>query len=194
MNLLYYKNRYFGDRIFVSNDELINDFRNNGIKINRKINENIIIDYNQLDSIELLKLICDKVFFFQEEDVKNSSIKNMLYKDKLIYQDFYKISQIESYLYRLINEKVNRTLIFTDLFSDKNNPNNITLEQKTELINNLDNDIIYLSDNIILITYKVYLPWLWECRKEKINYLKKLSKIDSSIKTYYLKNKWDFKN
>ena len=194
MNLLYYKNRYFSDKLFISKYELLDDFRNNGIKINRKINDDISGNYNQLESIELLRLICDKVFFFQDKDIKNSSIKNMLYKDKLIYQDFYQISQIESYLYRLINDKVNRTLIFTGIFSDKNNPDNITLEQKTELINNLDNDIIYLSDNIILITYKVYLPWLWDCRKDKINYLKKLSKLDSSIKTYYLKNKWDFKN
>jgi len=122
MNLFYYKKRYFSDKLFISKYELLDDFRNNGIKMNKKINDDVSSNYNQLESIDLLKLICDKVFFFQDEDIKNSSIKNMLYKDKLIYQDFYQILQIESYLYRLINEKVNRTLIFTGIFSDKNNP------------------------------------------------------------------------
>ena len=70
----------------------------------------------------------------------------------------------------------------------------ITIEQKTELINNLDNDIIYLSSNIILIRYQVYLPWLWVCRINPFENLKNLSNLDSNINTYYLKNKWNFMN
>ena len=61
------------------------------------------------------------------------------------------------------------------------------MKQKEELINNMDNDIIYLSDNIILIRYQIFLPWLWKCRSDPINQLKLL---DSS--TYHLQNKWIF--
>jgi hypothetical protein len=200
MNLLHYKNIYFPNQLFISQNDLLDNFRNIGIKNNHSINPEINNQYNEFKSIDLLKLVSDKVFFFQDNlNIKNSSIKNMLYQNNLFYQDFYKTSNIESYLYRLINENVNRTLIFftegeQNEFAQKNNINNITVEQKTELINNLDNDIIYLSSNIILIRYQVYLPWLWICRINPFENLKNLSNLDSNINTYYLKNKWNFMN
>jgi|UniRef100_A0A6C0IWF5 hypothetical protein len=200
INLLHYKNIYFSDQLFISQNDLLDDFRNIGIKNNHSINPEINNLYNESKSIDLLKLISDKVFFFQDDpNIKNSSIKNMLYQNKLFYQDFYKNSNIESYLYRLINENVNRTLIFftegkCNEFAHKNNMNNITLPQKIELINNLDNDIVYLSSNIILIRHQVYLPWLWTCRDNPFENLKNLSNSYNNIKTYYLKNKWNFMN
>jgi hypothetical protein len=198
INLLHYKNIYFSNQLFISQNDLLDNFRNIGIKNNHSINPEITNRYNEFKSIDLLKLISDKVFFFQDDpNIKNSSIKNMLYQNKLFYQDFYKISNIESYLYRLINENVNRTLIFFTTgkyneFAQKNNMNNITPEQKIELINNLDNDIIYLSSNIILIRHQVYLPWLWTCRYNPFENLKNLSNSCNNIRTYYLENKWDF--
>ena len=200
MNLLHYKNIYFPNQLFISQNDLLDNFRNIGIKNNHSINPEINNQYNEFKSIDLLKLVSDKVFFFQDNlNIKNSSIKNMLYQNNLFYQDFYKTSNIESYLYRLINENVNRTLIFftegeQNEFAQKNNISNITIEQKTELINNLDNDIIYLSSNIILIRYQVYLTWLWVCRINPFENLKNLSNLDSNINTYYLKNKWNFMN
>ena len=113
----------------------------------------------------------------------------MLYQRELFYQDFKNESQIESYLYRLINEEVNRLLIFINDFDNKNCLNKITKQQKEELINNMDNDIIYLSDNIILLRYQTFLPWLWEC---KINPFDKLKNLP--LKIYSLENKWDFSN
>jgi len=129
INLLHYKNIYFSDQLFISQNDLLDDFRNIGIKNNHSINPEINNLYNESKSIDLLKLISDKVFFFQDDpNIKNSSIKNMLYQNKLFYQDFYKNSNIESYLYRLINENVNRTLIFftegkCNEFAHKNNMN-----------------------------------------------------------------------
>ena len=84
---------------------------------------------------------------------------------------------------------VNRMLIFTGNFSNKNNTKLISLEQKEELINNINNDIIYLSDNIILIRYQVFLPWLWKCRSNPIEQLDNLK-----VTKYYLQNKWNFSN
>ena len=191
IDLNYYKKVYFADNIFVSTNEILEDFRTNGIKNNRKINDKFNNKYSELKSTELLKLLCDKIFFYQDENIKNSSIKNMLYSNNLIYQDFYKVSNIESYLYRLINENINRTLIFIGKFADKNCPNRVLNTQKEELIDNLDNDIIYLNDNIILIKYKVYLPWLWKCRE---NTFENLNNLDNNITIYHLKNKWNFSN
>ena len=191
IDLLYYKNKYFENNIFILKKKLLDDFRNNGIKENKQINNNYI-NYYQLNSMDLLKLISDKVFFFKTEN--NNSIKNMLYQNKIFYQVFNQESQLESYLYRLINESVNRTLIFIEKFSNKNHPNRISKESIEELINNMDNDIIYLSNQIILIRYQVYLPWLWECRNNPFQYLKKLNNLDSKIKTYHLLHQWDFDN
>lgn len=190
IDLIYYKKVYFSDNIFVSTNEILEDFRTIGIKNRRKINENFTGEYNELKSTDLLKLLSDKIFFYQNENVKNNSIKNMLYSNNLIYQDFYKVNNIESYLYRLINENINRTLIFIGEFSNKNCPSRISKIQKDELINNIDNDVIYLNNNIILIKYKVYLPWLWKCRK---NTFENLNNLDN-ISIYHLKNKWDFSN
>ena len=53
----------------------------------------------------------------------------------------------------------------------------------------MDNDIIYLSDNIILLRYQSFLPWLWEC---KINPFDKLKNL--SLKIYSLEHKWNFSN
>ena len=127
MNLLHYKNIYFPNQLFISQNDLLDNFRNIGIKNNHSINPEINNQYNEFKSIDLLKLVSDKVFFFQDNlNIKNSSIKNMLYQNNLFYQDFYKTSNIESYLYRLINENVNRTLIFLtegeqNEFAKKNN-------------------------------------------------------------------------
>ena len=192
-NLNYFKNKYFSNQLLISKMELLDYFRNEGMTKNYKINPDIT-DYNLLSSIDLIKLISDKVFFFNKSKEQNTSIKNMLYGNKIYYQDFQKELQIESYLYRLINEKINRVLIFVNNFSKKNSSHNISKEQKQELINNMDNDIIYLSDQIILIRYQVYLPFLWNCRKEPFEYLKNVSNLDNTIKTYHLKNKWDFTN
>ena len=194
INLVYYKKKYFNDNIFISKNEILNDIRNIGLKENKKVNKDII-DYQILSSIEILKIISDKVFFFNKNNKNESkSIKNMLYQNSIFYQDFNKESQIESYLYRLINEEINRTLIFFDNFSEKNCPNRISKVCIIELINNMDNDIIYLSDQIILIRQQVYLPWLWNCRKNPFLYLKNLPILDKKITTYRLKNKWNFSN
>jgi hypothetical protein len=192
IDLVYYKKKYFTNNIVVTKNELLNDIRNIGLKENKKINQNNL-DYQSISSINLLKIICDKLFFYND-DKFNNSIKNMLYKNSLFYQDFRQEKQIESYLYRLINEKINRTLIFIGNFSNKNHQNKISKDSIIELINNMDNDIIYLSTQIILIRYQVYLPWLWHCRINPFEYLKNLNKIDNTIKIYYLKNKWDFNN
>jgi hypothetical protein len=192
IDLIYYKKNYFNNNVFVTKNELLNDIRNIGLKENKKINKNIL-DYNSISSIDLLKIISDKVFFY-DDDKSNSSIKNMLYQNYLFYQDFHQETQIESYLYRLINEKINRTLIFVGNFSNKNHQDRISKDSILELRNNMDNDIIYLSTQIILIRYQVYLPWLWGCRKNPFEYLKNLNKIDNKIKIYYLKNHWTFNN
>ena len=144
------------------------------------------INYKNYHPLDLLKILSDRVLFY---NVESSSIKNMLYANKLFYQVFEKECQIESYLYRVINEKVNRMLIFTGNFSCKNNAKLISIEQKEELINNINNDIIYLADNIILIRYQVFLPWLWKCRSNPIEQLENLN-----VKKYNLKNKWSFSN
>ena len=185
INLNSYKKKYFSDKIFTSSNDLLDHFRNFGIKNNLTINEENI-KYKDYDAIDLLSILSDKVFFYK---VKSSSIKNMLYQNKLFYQVFDKESQIESYLYRIINEKINRLLIFTGEFKNKNNPKLISIDQKKELINNIDNDIIYISDNIILIRYQVFLPWLWKCRINPIEQLDNLK-----VTKYYLKNKWNFSN
>lgn len=185
IDLIYYKNKYFENYCVISNNYLLDDIRNNGLKDNKQIREDNI-KYSSIDSIDLLKIVCDKVFFYK---VETQSIKNMLYQRELFYQDFKNESQIESYLYRLINEEVNRVLIFINNFDNKNCPNKITNQQKEELINNMDNDIIYLSDNIILLRYQSFLPWLWEC---KINPFDKLKNL--SLKIYSLENKWNFSN
>jgi len=183
IDLDFYKKKYFEDKIFISSKELLDHFRNTGIKDNFQISlENST--FQNYNSIDLLKIVSDTVFFY---NVESSSIKNMLYQNKLYYQVFTKESQIESYLYRLIREDTNRVLVFAGEFTNKNNPKLITIKQKEELINNMDNDIIYLSDNIILIRYQMFLPWLWKCRSDPINQLKLL---DSS--TYHLQNKWIF--
>jgi len=192
IDLIYYKKNYFNNNVFVTKNELLNDIRNIGLKENKKINKDML-DYNSISSIELLKIISDKVFFYNDNK-SNSSIKNMLYQNYLFYQDFHQETQIESYLYRLINEKINRTLIFVGNFSNKNHQDRISKDSILELRNNMDNDIIYLSTQIILIRYQVYLPWLWECRKNPFEYLKNLNKIDNKIKIYYLKNQWNFNN
>lgn len=186
INLFFYKNFYFNDKLIVSNKQLYDDFRNIGIKNNFKIDDKKSNNYLEYDSLELLKLLSDKLFFYK---VDSQSIKNMLYQNGLFYQDFKSSKQIESFFYRLINEDVNRVLIFTNNFGDKNNHKNITKEQKEELINNIDNDVIYLSDNIILVRHSVFLPYLWTCKDEELESLKNISE---SI--YFLKNKWDFTN
>jgi hypothetical protein len=185
INLNFYKKKYFSDKIFISSSELLDHFRNTGIQNNLMIND-LNINYKNYDPIDLFKILSDKVLFYK---VESSSIKNMLYANKLFYQVFEKECQIESYLYRVINEKVNRMLIFTGNFSNKNNTKLISLEQKEELINNINNDIIYLSDNIILIRYQVFLPWLWKCRSNPIEQLDNLK-----VTKYYLQNKWNFSN
>ena len=177
IDLNLYKKKYFENELFVDPKEIINHFRNIGIKE----------EYKNLETIELIKIICDKIFFY---NVESQSIKNMLYQNKLFYQDFKKESQIESFLYRLIRENVNRVLIFTGEFSNKNNPKLISKSQINELIKNMDNDIIFLSDNIILVRYQVFLPWLWKCREEPIRKLKELDKFN----IYYLKDTWNFSN
>lgn len=178
-DLNIFKAKYF-DKILVKNEELYSKIRNE-----------ILVDeyeeYIKKSSIDILKLICDRVFFYG--NFKNQSIKNMLYGNSIIYQDFNKESMIESYLYRLINENVDRVLIFINKFQDKNNFNNITTENKIELLKNMNNDIIYLSDNIILLRKNVFLSWLWKCRKDPfIN----LAKLNIKYSTYYLENKWNF--
>ena len=90
---------------------------------------------------------------------------------------------------KLINENVDRVIIFTGKFQDKNNINNITLENKKELLENMNNDIIYLSNNIILLRNTVFLSWLWKCRKDPFDNLKLL---ENKYSFYYLKNKWNF--
>lgn len=186
INLFFYKNFYFNDKLIVSSKELYDNFRNIGIKNSYKIDDNKSNNYLEYDSLDLLKLLFDKVFFYK---VDSQSIKNMLYQNGLFYQDFKNSNQIESFFYRLINEDINRVLIFTNNFSNKNNPIKITKEQKEELINNIDNDVIYLSDNIILVRHNIFLPYLWTCKKEELNSLKNISE---SI--YFLENKWDFSN
>ena len=185
IDLIYYKNKYFDNYCVISNNYLLDDIRNYGLKDNKQISDENI-EYSSIDSIDLLKIVCDKVFFYK---VETQSIKNMLYQRELFYQDFKNDSQIESYLYRLINEEVNRVLIFINNFDNKNCPNKITNQQKEELINNINNDIIYLSDNIILIRYQVFLPWLWKCRSNPIEQLDNLK-----VTKYYLQNKWNFSN
>ena len=103
INLNSYKKKYFSDKIFTSSNDLLDHFRNFGIKNNLTINEEDI-KYKDYDAIDLLNILSDKVFFYK---VKSSSIKNMLYQNKLFYQVFDKESQIESYLYRIINENRN---------------------------------------------------------------------------------------
>tara|TARA_E500000178_G_C16898947_1_gene697137 strand:- start:503 stop:1057 length:555 start_codon:yes stop_codon:yes gene_type:complete len=183
IDLLYYKKKYFKDNIFITTNQILDDLRNNGLKNNKKASE--LVDYSNLNSIELIKLVSDKIFFFNNND--SNSIKNMLYGNNLIYQDFNKVEQLESYLYRLINESINRTLIFVGNFSNKNSYNRISKESINELIKNMDNNIIYLSDQIILIRYQIYLSLLWECRNKPFDYLK-------TLPSYKLKNKWDFSN
>lgn len=183
IDLDFYKKKYFEDKIFISSKELLDNFRNIGIKENFQISVNYC-NFQDYNSIDLLKIVSDTVFFY---NVESPSIKNMLYQTKLYYQVFTKEVQIESYLYRLIRENTNRVLVFTGEFTNKNNPKLITIKQKEELINNMDNDIIYLSDNIILVRYQVFLPWLWKCRNNPINQLKKLN-----ASMYHLENKWNF--
>lgn len=184
INLLYYKKNYFNEKIFITKTELLDDFRNIGLKNNKKINDKIN-NYSDLSSIDILKLISDKIFFFNNKDT--NSIKNMLYGNNLTYQDFKTKKQLETFIYRLINEQVNRTLIFIGNFSDKNSPKKIRVESIKELINNMDNNIIYLSEKIILIRYQIYLPLLWECNNNPFDFL-------SNQPSYKLKNTWDFSN
>ena len=70
IDLIYYKKVYFSDNIFVSTNEILEDFRTIGIKNRRKINENFTGEYNELKSTDLLKLLSDKIFFYQNENVK----------------------------------------------------------------------------------------------------------------------------
>jgi len=184
IDLNIFKNKYFDNLIIVKNEIIYAKIRNTILVENYK-------DYIERTSIEILKLICDKVFFYRQNSSQNvnQSIKNMLYGNKVFYQDFNKGSMIESYLYRLINENVDRVLIFNGIYQNKNNINNITIENKIELLRNLDNDIIYLSDNIILLRNTVFLPWLWKCRENSFTNLKLL---ESRFSSYYLKNKWNF--
>lgn len=179
-DLNIFKTKYFDDMILVKNEKIYSKIRNEILVDNFN-------DYVNKSSIDILKLICDKVFFYGEN--KNQSIKNMLYGNQIIYQDFNKESMIESYLYRLINENVDRVLIFINKFQDKNNINNITFENKKELLKNMNNDIIYLSDNIILLRNTVFLSWLWKCRKNPFLNLKLL---ETRFTSYHLKNKWEF--
>ena len=87
LNLLHYKNIYFPNQLFISQNDLLDNFRNIGIKNNHSINQEINNQYNEFKSIDLLKLVSDKVFFFQDNlNIKNSSIKNMLYQNNLFYQ------------------------------------------------------------------------------------------------------------
>ena len=167
INLLYYKKNYFNEKIFITKTELLDDFRNIGLKNNKKVNDTIK-NYSDLSSIDILKLITDKIFFFNNNDT--NSIKNMLYGNNLIYQDFKNNKQLESFIYRLINEQVNRTLIFIGNFSNKNSPKKIKVESIKELIR-----------------YQIYLPLLWECNNNPFNFLR-------NEHSYKLKNKWDFSN
>ena len=63
INLLYYKKKYFNENIFISRIELLDDLRNIGLKNNKKVNEEIN-NYYELSSIDIIKLITDKIFFF----------------------------------------------------------------------------------------------------------------------------------
>tara|TARA_B100001093_G_C26746873_1_gene979245 strand:+ start:774 stop:1343 length:570 start_codon:yes stop_codon:yes gene_type:complete len=184
-NITNYKKMFFNDQIYVSHNEIFDHFRNYSITNNLKIGD-ISNNYFNYGPIELLKLICDKVFFYKS---KNPSIKNLLYKENLFYQDFNNEIQLESYIQRLINEKVNRVLVFINNFPNRNCKRKITKNNKVELINNLNNDIIYLSDNIILLRHETFLPLLWTCKNDFDIQIKKLS-----LSTYFLKDKWDFSN
>ena len=178
LNLIEYKKKYFSDKIYVSYTKILDHFRSIGI-------QKISLDYTQ--PIELLKLVADKLIFYNS-DV--ASIKNLFYQESFTYQDFKVESQVNSYLTRLINEKVNRLLIFIGNFSKKNSQKKITIESQNELVSNIDNDVIYLSDNIILLKYSLFLPLLWQNKdnlKEAINKL-----TENSV--YILSNKWDFNN
>ena len=180
IDLNIFKTKYFDNIILIKNEIIYAKIRNIILVENWK-------EYIEKSSIDILKLICDKVFFYGSH--KNQSIKNMLYGNKVFYQDFNKESMIESYLYRLINENIDRVLIFNGVYQDKNNINNITFENKKELLENLNNDIIYLSNNIILLRNTVFLSWLWKCRNNPFENLKLL---ESKFSYYYLQNKWNF--
>ena len=186
MNLLYYKNKYFENEILVNKNEILDHFRNFGIKNNYSIDSDYeSIDYLRYNSIDLLKIVCDKLFFFK---VDNQSIKNLMYKFGLIYQDFKNENQIESYLYRLVREKQNRVLIFTGSFDIRNSEKKITDIMKNELIQNLNHDVIFLSKNIILIRHQIFLSWLWKCRENPIENLYEFND------KYFLENQWNFSN
>lgn len=177
-DIIEYKKKYFRDRIYVSFEDIFNHFRSIGIK-------EMTIDYTQ--PIELLKLVADKLFFYKSEV---ASIKNLFYQENFIYQDIKTESQVNSYLSRLINEKTNRVLVFIDDFSKKNSKKNISVESQKELINNINNDIIYLSDNILLLKNSLFLPLLWQ---KKDNIKEAINKLTDNNK-YILSNKWDFNN
>lgn len=185
MNFLKYKKKYFTDEIIISNFDILDHFRNFGIKNNYSTSD-LEVDYEFYETYDLLNLICDKIFFYE---VSSSSIKNMFYGKNLFYNDFDRPIQIESFLYRLLNEKTNRILILFGDFDEKNSFTKISNDSKRELIDNLDNDAIYLSENIILLRYQSFLPLLWKCKQDPIQ---KISGLKISI--YNLKNKWNFSN
>lgn len=180
IDLNFFKNKYFKNNIIIKSSKIYKEIRNNIL-----VNESN--EYTKLSTIEIFKLISDKFFFYGNN--KNQSIKNMLYGNTIPYQDFTKETQIESYLYRMLNDSTDRVMIFINKFSDKNNPNNINYDQKKELLENMNNDIIYLSNNIILLKNNVFLPWLWKCTNEPFINLKLL---ENKFSTYYLRNKWTF--
>ncbi len=182
INFNDYKKLYFKDKIFVSHFEILDHYRNFGIKSDREKN---------YSSTELIKLICDKCFFFK---VNSSSIKNMFYTEKIPYHDFTDCNQIERYFYRLIQDHVNRVLVMTGKFCNKNCKSKVSENSKNELINNLDNDVIYLSENIILLRHQTFLSLLWKCKAfcYANDLISEIENLNFSI--YYLKNKWDFCN
>ena len=78
------------------------------------IRNNIFIEesneYAKIDSIEILKLISDRVFFTTNND--NKLLKNLLWKKGLKYMNFENNSEIEWYLYKIINDNCDRLLVF----------------------------------------------------------------------------------
>ena len=180
IDLNYFKNKYFKNQIFIKNEDIFKKIRDDLMVRNKD-------EYINLSSIDLFGLICDKILFYTPH--YNQSLKSMLYDNKLKYLHYSDEKKLEKYIYRIINENVNRLLILTDRFSDKNDYKAISLESKIELMENMNNDIIYLSNNIILIKNTVFLSWLWKCRNEPI---KQLDLLKNKFKSYHLKNKWIF--
>lgn len=181
IDLIFFKKKYFDNEIIVTNNQIYDMIRNRIFIEERN-------EYAKIDSIEILKLISDRVFFFTTNN-DSKLLKNLLWKKGLKYMNFEKNSEIEWYLYKIINDSCDRLLVF-NLNSNLTFSNNkISYNQKRELLKNLNNDIIYLSNNIILLKSKVFLPWLWKCKNDPFGELKKL---EIKFETFYLEDKWNF--